>query len=62
MTVAQLRVLRAAGRWAIEGEEFLDDWMRQQGCGRNWQRTLRKALAEISRELARQTFGKGRRK
>jgi len=35
LTVAQLRALHAAGRWSIEGEEFLDDWMLQQRCGRN---------------------------
>jgi len=58
LTVAQLRALRGAVLWTLEGEEFLCDFMPPH-AGRNWYANLRKAAAEISRELALQTFGKG---
>jgi hypothetical protein len=52
MTRAQMKALRAAASWTLDGEEWQDDWMRRE-AGRNWYAHLRKALAEVSRELAR---------
>lgn len=60
MTVAKLRALRGAVLWTLEGEEFLCDFMPPH-AGRNWYANLRKALAEVSRELAKVTFTKRRK-
>jgi hypothetical protein len=60
MTVAQMRALHAAAHWAIDEE--VDD-LNAHMCrfaGPRWRTDLRKALAEVSRELAKASFTKRR--
>jgi len=60
VTVAQLRALRAAASFAIDIGGDLELPRMVRDAGPRWHSNLRKAAAEISRELALQTFGKGR--
>lgn len=60
LSVPQLRALHAAANWTFcDANEccWFEDHMRTH-AGRNWEPTLRRALAEVSRELAKVTKGK----
>lgn len=55
LTETEKKALRAGATWALNGDGFLDDWMKAAGCGRNWHSHLRRAVEKLAAPAPKET-------